>query len=40
MGIQRNFLACPVMVNAFLDKPSLKTLEKDPVFSLWLAFFG
>ena len=35
---KKTFLACPVMVNVFLDKPSLKTLEKDPVFSLWLAF--
>ena len=37
-AFKETFLACPVMVNAFLDKPSLKTLEKDPVFSLWLAF--
>lgn len=37
-AFKETFLACPVMVNAFLDKPSLKTLEKDPVFSLWQAF--
>ena len=37
-AFKETFLACPVMVNAFLDKPSLKTLEKDPVFSLWSAF--
>jgi len=37
-AFKETFLACPLMVNAFLDKPSLKTLEKDPVFSLWSAF--
>jgi len=37
-AFKETFLACPVTVNAFLDKPSLKILEKDPVFSLWQAF--
>jgi hypothetical protein len=34
----KSFLACPDKVNAFLDKPNLKTLTKDPAYALFMAF--
>ncbi len=34
----KSFMACPDKVNAFLDKPSLKILQKDPAYILFVAF--